>query len=163
MKIFGFILNFVICGTLVAGTGSTILKKQTDLDYEKCINEIYFKTDKFYEVVDTSVNTRKIVNDNKNELILSNTNSAGQSRFHASETRNVTKEKAIFKLEMTKPISGNLKSQRTIVEIKNVNGRAEITIKMEANVDHFFATERMVSKELEKNAEKVLSKFQEIK
>lgn len=163
MKTIGFVLNLIFCSLAVAGSGTASITKQTDLDYEKCVNTIYFKTDDFYNIVDTSVEKRKIVNNNANELILNNTNSAGESKFHATESRHVTKEKAVFELKLTKPISGNLQAQKTIIEIKNINNRAEITIKMQATVDHFFATERLVSKELQKNADKVLAKFQEIK
>lgn len=160
-QILGFLLTFLICTTIYAGTGSSAVEKQTTIDYEECVNKIYFNTDSFYEIVDTRVDQRKEINRDKNLLLLSNSNAVGQSTFQAEESRNVTKERAIFELKMTKPINGNLKAQRTNIEIKNINGKAKIIIKMTANVEHFFASEKVINKELRKNAEKVILLFEQ--
>lgn len=160
-QILGFLLAFLICNTIYAGTGSSAVEKQTTMDYEECVNKIYFNTDSFYEIVDTKVDQRKEINRDKNLLLLSNSNAVGQSTFQAEESRNVTKERAIFELKMTKPINGNLKAQRTNIEIKNINGKAKIIIKMTANVEHFFASEKVINKELRKNAEKVILLFEQ--
>ena len=160
-QILGFLLAFLVCSTIYAGTGSSAVEKQTTIDYEECVNKIYFNTDSFYEIVDTRVDQRKEINRDKNLLLLSNSNAVGQSTFQAEESRNVTKERAIFELKMTKPINGNLKAQRTNIEIKNINGKAKIIIKMTANVEHFFASEKVINKELRKNAEKVILLFEQ--
>lgn len=160
-QILAFLSAFLVCVTVYAGTGSSVVEKQTTMDYEECVNKIYFNTDSFYEIVDTKVNQRKEINKDKNLLLLSNSNAVGQSAFQAEESRSVTRERAIFELKMTKAISGNLKAQKTYVEIKNNNGKAKITIKMSANVEHFFASEKVINKELKKNAEKVILLFEQ--
>lgn len=158
-----FFLCFFFSSSCYAGSGKAAVEKQTDIDYEKCINKLYFETDLFYEIVDTQVISRKEINKDKNALKLSNTNSAGDSIFQAEESRNVTKDRAIFDLKMTQPISGNLKNQKTQIEVKNVQGKAKIIVKMEATVDHFFASEKMVNRELKRNVDKVMSKLEESK
>jgi hypothetical protein len=141
----------------IAGEGETKITRMTDMDYEECINKIYFKQDILYKEIGTVVLKRE-----KDLLQIQNKNAIGTSTFVAKETRKINEEEGIFQVEMIRPLTGNLKDQSTTIVVKNIKGKAEITIEMKAALDSVFASRSRIETELEKNIEKVIKRLEKM-
>ena len=138
-----------------AGSAVSRTTKQTQIPYEECINIVYFDEGSLYKASNATVVERK-----KNIVILKHTSAAGTSHYEAEESRNITKEEAVFETKMVKNLDGTLKNQKTTIRIKRVAGKALITITMEANVEHLFATQNAVKKQLDSNIQNILSEIE---
>lgn len=145
---------FYLSGVILAGAASSKAVRQTNIPYEECLNKIYFGSDALYKASDTEVIERK-----NNKIILKNNSPLGESRYIAEEKQSITTEEGIFETKLVEKIAGTLHSQKTIIKVKSVGGKAHITIDMDAEVNHWLANSRAVKKQIDTNIKQMLDQI----
>lgn len=152
MKTKIYILLFLLSSTSAfAGTATSEREYSSNMSYEDCINKIYFDPEVLYEAANG-----KILKRDKDDIILEHTSVLGKSHYKARESRTLTKKEAVFKTHMYQKIDGTLKLQTTIIKVKNIKEKAQITIIISVSVDHIFATNKSIKDQIDHDIQKIL-------
>lgn len=158
---FTAILFVVFCSlsSLAQAAGSAAAAyRQTQVPYADCVENVKANIDVIYKVSNVDVLSRK-----DDKVTLRHTGRLGQSCYVSQESHTVKDNEQLFETKMIQCINGTLQYQRTLIQVKNVDGKACITVTMEACVNHFFASERSIREELDKCIRETIWKIEVMK
>lgn len=138
------ILLFACVQSQASGSATLVSSRQTQVDYKECVKNVSEIIDQLYSVSNIQVVGR--TKDGK--ATLCHNCRVGQSFYVATETQKTTEKETVFESRMLQPINGVLRSQSTVISIKDVNGKALVTVTMGAYIEHFWVGSDQVQAEL---------------
>lgn len=152
------ILLFACAQSQASGSSTLASYRQTQVDYKECVKNVSEMIDQLYAVSNIQVISRK-----DGKATLCHNCKVGQSFYIAVESQKTTDKETIFESKMLQPINGVLRFQSTVISIKDVNGKALVTVTMGAYIEHFWVGSDQVQAELNQCINNVIWKIEATK